>query len=225
MRRRLEAAWQVVTTDKAFAALQVTAGGLSRHFGITAGIESAKDLQRLRRDIDETSGRALGLFTAIGQRFQGFGPSARTTALLVLVAAAVLALGSGFERVAELLKIRLPDFSATVLQVAALVSTAAAWCGRRVKEIRGAIDRIAQVEAALAAAEKTVLPIELQRLQTQITSLDKLIHQAGEELSAAEREIADATAEIDRINRGGLVYDFLQERRSAASYVAQGPRG
>lgn len=219
IRLRLAAAWQVVKTDPVFAELRVAAWSLEKHFGIDAAIESAEDLKRLRRDIDETSTHALGLFTAIGERFHGLGRGAKTAGLLILVAASAIALGRVFDQIAEYLKISLPQFSTTVLEVAALVSTAAAWCGRRVKEIRLTVDQIAKVDAALAAAEKTVLPIELQKLQTQISELDKEIHQAGEELTAAEREIAEAIAEIDRINRGGLVYDFLQERRSAATYL------
>jgi hypothetical protein len=222
VRLRLAAGWKVVMEDDTFKALRTTAAGLARHFGISDAIRSVDDLARLRRDIDETSSRALGLFTAIGQRFQGVGRSARTTGLLLLVALAALALGGAFEKTARLLELSLPDVSATVLQVAALVSAATAWCGRRVKEIRGAVDRIGEVEARLADAEKTLsLPDASTKLEAEIAELDKAIHQAGEVLSAADREIAEATAEIDRINRGGLVYDFLQERRAAASYVGQ----
>jgi Skp family chaperone for outer membrane proteins len=216
---RLAAAWSVVTTDPMFKEFRVAVKGLGEHFGINRAINTAEDVERLRQDIEETSGRALGLFTAIGQRFHGLTRIAQTTALLVLAVTAALGFGRGFEWVAEYLKIKLPDFSPTVVEVAAIVTTATAWCGRRVKEIRSAVDYIGKVETALAAAEKTVLPVELQKLQTEILNLDKAIHQASEELAAAEREFADATAEIDRINRGGLVYDFLQERRSSASYI------
>jgi hypothetical protein len=219
---RLQAAWKVVRTKPAFARLRSTADGLAKHFGITAAVDSAEDLGRLRQDIDQTSARALGVFTAIGQRFQGVGGGARTVGLLALVVASALALGWGVENVAKRLQIQWPDFSGTVVQIAALVSAVAAWCGRRVKEVRSALDTIAEVEANLAAAERDVpQDPELTKLQTQIESLDKEIRKAGEELGAAEREIAEATAEIDRINRGGLVYDFLQERRVATSYVGQ----
>jgi hypothetical protein len=217
---RLEAAWTVLAKDPMFAELRTAAQGLEQHFGITAAIKTSEDLKRLKRDIDETSRHAFGLFTAIGVRFHGVESGATTIGWLLLVGASALALGSGFEKVAGFLQVKLPQFSATVLEVATLISTAVAWCGRRVTEIRSTVDQIAKVNTALAAAEKNALPTpDLQNLQKEIAELDKQIHQSGQELAAAESDIAVAIAEIDRINHGGLVYDFLQERNSSEIYL------
>lgn len=164
---RLEAAWGAVSTGKSFEKLRSVAKGLSEHFGIPAALESADDLGRLRRDVAATREQALELFTAVGHRFRDLGAGARTTGWLVLAAGTALAFGWGIEDLATRLKLKLPDFSATVIQVATMVSTAAAWCGRRVKEAQGALDTIAKVEADLAKAEKEVVAdgklVQLQR--------------------------------------------------------------
>ena len=70
-----------------------------------AAVGSAEDLQRLLVEIHDTSARALGLFTAIGQRFHGSARGARTVGLLVLVALGAIAMGRGVEKLAELAQV------------------------------------------------------------------------------------------------------------------------
>lgn len=221
MARQLELAWDAVRTQTVFAELRTEANGLATQFGITTALVSVADLRRLRADIEETSGRAFGLTRAVGHRFGDVTTGVKTTGLLLLAGAAALTVGAVAETVAAALGTALPQLSSTVIEVSTLVSTAAAWSSRRVAQLRAAVDHIGSVEAALAAARPAEEPDDLKKLRTQIEAVDKEIHQAGEELSASEREIADATAEIDRINRGGLVYDFLQERQTSASYTGQ----
>ena len=142
---------------ESFKNLRSLTGALAEHFGIPPALESADDLGRLRRDVAATRKQALGLLTAVGHRFRDLGAGARTTGWLVLAAGTALAFGWGIEDLATRLKLELPDFSATVIQIATMVSTAAAWCGRHVKEAQGALDTIAKVEADLAKAEKEVV--------------------------------------------------------------------
>jgi KAP family P-loop domain/TIR domain len=228
IRIQLQAAWRVVTTKERYQHLQGIAKDLSKHFGIDKAVESIDQVRQLKRDVEDTRTHALGIFTAIGRRFNFFVAVPRTVAALAFAILAALALGWGVEWLDKLKELRLPQFSGTLVQVATLVTTVTAWCGCRVRELRGALDTIGAVEAELAEEEKKGISAEskaelekISALEAQIASLDQDIHKKSEELSAAEREIAEATAEIERINRGGLVYDFLQERTAAPSYIGQ----
>lgn len=218
-RMRVAAAWKVVESGASFQDLRTQAAELGRHFGLPAAVDSAKQLARLRADVEDTSSRALGLFRAVGQRFADLESGAKATAWLVAIGAAAIALGLGVESVAKWARAAHPELPAIVAQVSAFVAAVAGWCGRRVRELRRGIETIGVVERELAEAELKVMPIELNELLQQIEAVDKQIAQANEEIQSADGEIAAATAEIDRINRGGLVYDFLAERRGAATYT------
>jgi len=218
----LNLAWVAVQKKAPYGRLKEAANALTKNFGIDAAVESAADVRKLQKDVEDTRAHALGIFTAIGRRFHGMSASAATAAVLTIVVLTAVALGWGVEWLDRLKQLNLPRFSGTLIQIAAMVSAVAAWCGCRVQELRGVLDTIDAVEADLVEAEKDVMPDEpLKKLQAEIAELDKKIHRQNEAVTAAEREIAEATAEIDRINRGGLVYDFLQERTTAASYTGQ----
>jgi septal ring factor EnvC (AmiA/AmiB activator) len=219
---QLQAAWHAVSRGAEFGRLQSAATALQRNFGIDAAIDSAGQIRKLATDIGDTRNHAFGVLSAVGQRFRGLKAGAFTVALLALVVLGAISLGWGLEWFDAIAQLNLPRFSATIVQFSTIVSVIAAWCGCRVRELGAAIDTIGAVEAQLAAAEKKLQPDDaIRQIEAQIAELDKNIHKKTEELSAAEREIAEATAEIERINRGGLVYDFLMERTAASSYLGQ----
>lgn len=220
VRIRLAAAWKVVESGASFQDLRTQAADLGRHFGLPSAVDSAKQLARLRADVEDTSSRALGLFRAVGQRFADLESGAKATAWLIAIGAAAIALGLGVESIAKWARATHPELPAIVAQVSAFVAAVAGWCGRRVRELRRGIETIGVVERELAEAELKVMPIELNELLQEIEAVDKEIAQANEEIQSADSEIAAATAEIDRINRGGLVYDFLAERRGATTYTS-----
>jgi hypothetical protein len=217
-----KAAWAVVTSGASYEALRKTVLVLAQNFGISEAHASVEQVRKLQRDVEDTRAHALGVLTAVGRRFHGVKDSFVTLAVLSTLILGALALGWGVESLNRLEQLELPRLTATLVQLSALVTAIAAWCGRRVRELRGALDTIGAVEADLARAEEGVEPdAAMKKLEDDISTLDQEIHKQSEEVSAAEREIAEATAEIDRINRGGLVYDFLTDRRSAATYVGQ----
>jgi len=216
------AAWRVVTSGESFRALREAAIDLATHFGIPNAYASVEQVRQLKRDVEDTRAHGFGVLTAIGRRFRGVEDSTQTIVVLALLLAGALGIGWIVDALGRAGDANLPAFTATIVQVSTLVTAIAAWCGRRVRELRDALDRIGAVEAELAEAEAKVEPDEeMLEIEKQIAGLDQEIHAKTEEVSAAEREIAEATAEIDRINRGGLVYDFLQDRRAAANYVGQ----
>lgn len=214
-----KAAWDAVLVGDAFKEARAKALALSAHFGFPALQDSYADMQRLRSDIEQTRARAHGLWGALGHRFRDGEGSVRTGGVVLLALLVTLAFGVGVHAIAQQLEFSLPELPAAIAQVTALVSAATAWCAKRVKQIDGALDVVEKVEADLAAKGKLVKPDEA--LEKEIRAHDENIRAESEVIATADRAIAEATAEIERINRGGLVYDFLQERRTSASYLGQ----
>lgn len=222
---RLVAAWKAIQHGEALKQFREDLQPLKKNFGISQALDAVDDVARLRHEVERTSGTALGLVSAISYRFRNTTATVKTVGLLLAFIVGVIAVGLGAERLVLARDLR-PELSAAIFQVAAIVSGVAAWCGRRVHDLRSALDHLTQVEADLAKAERDdtrlgAAATEIEKLQQEIAALDRQIDTAAAEVSAAERAIADATEEIERINSGGLVYDFLQNRRQNASYVAQ----
>lgn len=222
--QRLEIAWGAVQNGKSFQTLREQSQALAAQFGIVELGRSVESVQAVRADIEKTRAHAFGLFTAIGRRFKDTRSGVATVTFLLSAVLLALALGWGTERVFEELRMLAPRYSGTVMEIATMLSVVAAWCGRRVRQLQSGLDAIGKIEADLAAEEKRVTSTEhssLLDLEQQIVKLDKEILDADGKVAAADQEIAQAQAEIDRINRGGLVYDFLQQRRTSATYVSQ----
>jgi hypothetical protein len=110
--------------------------------------------------------------------------------------------------------------SATLLQCIAAGGTAMAWVTRRLEQFSSATRRAEQlrqrVTDAWASAASSKEEVQLAR---QIQDLEAAIQRADDEIGAAETRAAEAEAEIQRINAGGLVYDFLTERRQSTQYL------
>ncbi len=221
--RRISIAWDALRNGKTFEPLRKASDDLAEQFGVVRLGESVESVHALRADIEKTRAHAFGLFTAIGHRFKGTRSVSTITFLLGVVLLA-LALGWGTERVFERLQMLAPRYSGTVIEVATMLSVVVAWCGRRVRQLQSGLDMLGALEADLVAAGNRVDASKnepLRLLEQQIATLDKEILDADGKIAAADQEIAQAQAEIDRINRGGLVYDFLQQRRTSATYVGQ----
>jgi hypothetical protein len=62
---------------------------------------------------------------------------------------------------------------------------------------------------------------DLEALAKEVHELDATIKQQNEQIATADKLAAEAEAEIQRIDEGGLVYDFLQERRVSDRYLGQ----
>jgi hypothetical protein len=222
--RRFEIAWKAIEEGGGFAQLRKDAKALAEQFGIVELEGSIEGVQAVRADVEKTRAHALGLFTAIGRRFKDVPTGAKTVGFLLVAVLLALGLGWGTERAFEKLGMLAPRYSGTVMEIATMISVFAAWCGRRVRQLQSGLDGLSRVEADLAKAEKDIdatRHADLKALEVEIAALDKEILDADGKIAAADQEIAQAQAEIDRINRGGLVYDFLQQRRTSATYVGQ----
>jgi hypothetical protein len=192
-------------------------------FGLPSLIGSVMELKRVAEELRTLKGRTSALAVAVSARFDGIGPSLRSVFALGAVLSGVALLGAGAEWLkAQLpwLQKSLPQASVVLVQVATLVSTAVGWASRRVASLSKAAE---QAESLLARVEEspTALTREESQLREETQKLDAEIQNHAERIAEADRRIKEAEAELQRIDEGGLVYDFLQNRVSSARYVEQ----
>jgi hypothetical protein len=205
--------------EKPLRELSTAASG----FGLPSLIGSVVELKRLAEELRTLNGRASALSVAVSARFDGIGKSLRSVFALGTVLTGVALLGAGAGWLKEhisWLKGALPQASVVLVQVATLVSAAVGWASRRVASLSKATE---QAEALLARLEQspTSLTREESQLREESQKLDAEIQNHAERIAEADRRIKEAEAELQRIDEGGLVYDFLQNRVRSARYVEQ----
>ncbi len=193
---------------------------LSKAFGLSKVIESKDDVRRLFDEMKAIRGRASAMAAALSASFKG-GRAAVSLAIAVLIVAAVATLGPLRESV-EWIKSMISDASLAIAQVATLVSTAAVWARRRIAIVSDALRKAESFQSKLQSVEEQGdVPPEEQALQEKIANLDAEIQHSSEQMAEADRIIAQTEAQIQRIKEGGLVYDFLDDRRQSSRYLDQ----
>jgi len=192
-------------------------------FGLPSLIGSVVELKRVAEELRTLKGRASGLAVAVSARFDGPLQSLRSVFALgaVLTGVALLDAGAGWlKEHISWLEESLPQASVVLVQVATLVSVAVGWASRRVASLSKATE---QAESLLARVEEspTSLTREESQLREETQKLDAEIQNHAERIAEADRRIKEAEAELQRIDEGGLVYDFLQNRVRSVRYVEQ----
>ena len=213
----LAKAWKIVEKEEEFKPLVDAANGLFEQFGIAKFEQNAEDLMRLRKDVESVRRRGAGLLAAVGQRFAA-STWQGTVAVLLAFLALALTMGVCVEALVAQVSERLANASALTAQLSLLLSGVVAWSGRRVRQLHSAL---AAVERVMARLNECAIPEVDIVLQNKIDEADQQILQATQEMESAIRTIEAATVEIERIDRGGLVYDFLEERLASNHYLKQ----
>jgi peptidoglycan hydrolase-like protein with peptidoglycan-binding domain len=181
---------------------------IAKQFGLSDAIETAEDAAKLAEQLRALNGRARGVMQAIAQQF-----ATRRSSLIA--GATIAALIITFMGIAALF----PEPSVYFGQVIAALGGAVAWAGNRLAQIAKGVDLLDAVQASLATQkpDEGETPAE-QRLREKIETSDARIHTAESQIAEADRRIAEAQAELQRINAGGLVYDFLEARGADPEY-------
>jgi hypothetical protein len=227
------AAWEVITGDpktgeavgETIKSLKALAGRL----GLRDQLQTADDLVRLRKDLQDVSAKGQTLVTAVSARFRGRRVITTAGWLLGLVVVVAM-VGWGAQWVSALMTAKnwpaLPGAS-TLAQATTLLSAAVAWASTQLRRVSQAVDEATRLDGEIQrkVAEGSTPPKEQaaaeSKIRDDVAELDREIIRSSEDLREADRQIAEATAEVERINQGGLVYDFLQERRTSTRYTNQ----
>jgi hypothetical protein len=181
---------------------------IAADFGLSKEIRTVEDAAKLAEQMRALNGQGRGVMQAVSQQFADW----RSASVAVAVIVAFIAVFFG-------VSVAVPDTSVYAGEVIAAVSAAVAWAGNRLARISKGVDLLDSLRAGFAAlkADEDETPAE-RALRESIETFDARIHTAESQIVEAERRIAEAQAELQRINAGGLVYDFLEARGADPEY-------
>ena len=211
---RVARVWKTLSANKSFdrdlEALSKDVAAL----GLNSAARGIDDITRVQAQLQKLEGNGQALVGAIGASFRDPTATFFSCLAVALVIGAVIWLDRAKQY------FQLPA-SATVFQLLAVAGAALAWTTRRLQQFSSAARRAEALRQDIASAWTADEPsAEEVRLMKEQVALDAIIQKATDEIAAAEQRTAEAEAEIQRINAGGLVYDFLKERQASSAYLA-----
>lgn len=214
---------RLINSDKAYRQYRDKLETVAKEFGLANSLDTVDDIVRLARQFQQLDGRFKTLLSAIGGRFQG-NRVIWTTIALVVFFFFIIFLKPLTEMFVAILpdffKTALSDISGTVVQIVALASSAVTWIGRQYSTVSGALDKLETLKSGLEKLKTDPQAENLEAaLQRDIEKFDAEIRKEEEKINEADRRIAEAEAEIQRINAGGLVYDFTKDRTKDPHYL------
>jgi hypothetical protein len=203
--------------------LKNKAESAARRLGLTSGIESAKEVQRVYDLLRQLSHRGAGLAAALASAFSGKQLWISTGVVL-----AALALVLSWPWILDQILAWLGHAGtpregpfALWLQLTTVVGGVATWAGRKLTTISSAMGYLEKVQQELRQP-RVELPQALKEeeaLRATLESADARIATEQRRIEEADHQIADAQAEIQRLNAGGVVYDFLDGRVRDSRYL------
>ncbi|MCP5103572.1 MAG: hypothetical protein GY950_09345, partial [bacterium] len=210
-------------TDQNKKNISKTISKTARQFGLSDSVKTIDDISRLEEQFKSIRERSRGLMTAFSQYFKG-GRMWLSLAAIFGFLMVLVSLGPG---VGWLLAKIFPNadgdltkISGTVAQVVTFVTAVVSWIGRRLGTVSGALDKLEDLQARLEQLKSDPkVRIREINLQKGIQKFDASILREEEKINEADRRISEAEAELQRINAGGLVYDFAKDRTKDPQYI------
>lgn len=192
----------------------------ARDMGLAPVIETIEDVDKLRVQLDGLSGRIGGLLAAFGNRFSDGKKGAVTIAVIAVAVGAVAVGPSLLQEVFQWGDNAATGLIETGSQLSVAAGAVVAWAGRHLAAVSKGVGSLETVKARF-----DVMPLgededeEEKNLRTQIELLDTEIVTVSEQLSAAEKQIAEAEEELQRVKSGGLIYDFVASQAADRKYT------
>lgn len=195
----------------------------AKRMGITHAIENTQEVERVYASLKDIMNRGSGLAVAMASQFTGKGLTYSVPTLFCLVAVVL-----GWPWIVEYtgLFIRghehtLTRWLAPMLQAITTVGALAVWAGKNLQSVSSALAYLEKIREELTKPRINLPKPDKaeKRLKNRIEDFDAQIATEQRRIEEADRRIAEAQAEIQRINSGGLVYDFLEARIQDARYL------
>jgi hypothetical protein len=223
--KRLLRVWNAARTDPQFNDEKKEIDKIAKQLGLSTALTSAQDASRLIEELRSIGRQSGGLAAAVSARFRDSKTAVISITAIILVVAAAVGFGFVVESLRESsdwIRQTIPQASAGIVQVATILSTGAAWASRRVASVSQGLRKLETLQQKFQNLEATTpLSEDEQKIQKQIDEYDAEIQRINESISEADRRIAVAEAELQRIDQGGLVYDFLKDRKQSSRYLDQ----
>jgi hypothetical protein len=206
---RLQRVWKKLTEGPAFGKQLTALKSDVAALGLNDAVKGIDDISRMQSQLQALDGDVRSLVRALGASFRDRRSSIISCASVGAVIAAVVLLH------------RWVPATAQVYQLLTVAGAGLAWSTRKLNQLSSAARNADVLRQSVASAWADSSPSEDEaKLVREVQTLDAAIQQANAEIAAAEQRAAEAEAEIQRINAGGLVYDFLTERRASNAYLA-----
>jgi KAP-like P-loop domain-containing protein len=184
--------------------------------GLKTAVNGIEDIQLLQSRLKALDSRTQALVSAAQASFRNTRTGLWSCASIVLVIAVILFL----DRLGGTL--HLSAFSTAFLQIGTSLGAVAAWTTSRLQAVSRIAERAERMrEKVVNAWQESDSSEKEKQLAAELRELDAAIQKQTEEIATAERRAAEAESEIQRIDEGGLVYDFLKERRASDRYTGQ----
>ena len=232
---RLKRLWEAVLKVKSdpklpetsdwpdLTALKTKAEETAKRLGITDGIDSAEEVQRVYSSLREIFQRGSGLATAFACYFTG-----KYKWLSGAIVLALLALVLGWPWILDQVvnffgasEIDVKKFLAPLMRWVTVIGAAATWAGKNLKSVTSALGYLEKIRDEISEPRVALEePSEEERtLKSSVEKFNAEIAKERRRIEEADRQITEAQAEIQRINRGGLVYDFIKGRIKDSRYL------
>ncbi|GFO55087.1 hypothetical protein GMSM_20940 [Geomonas sp. Red276] len=223
---RLQRVWEAVMTvnasgkdDKTFQSLKQDAERTAKELGITDVIDSATEARRVYLQLRQIYSKRSGVNSLLATLFSGkqlwmsLGVLAACTGLAVAIPLLLRRFAGDQETVRA--------FVAPVLQLTTVLGGISAWVGKKLSSVSAAITYLDKVQTEMH--NRSLIMDTVSRAETQasknLKKADAEIATQQRKIEEADRQISAAQAEIQRIDSGGLVYDFLQGKAADSRYL------
>lgn len=214
--------WKRLTREVDLAGQVEDAKKEARRLGLDASVETVEDAIALYGQLKSLEGRWRTLGLALGHRFStGWGQALAFAFVVVVIVGAVVA-GALVQSLLPGLNALWEDALAMAAQGVALVAPAVVWAGRQMGRLSDATTKLESVKTRIDRLEPPQdEDSEEARLRREVEELESDLQVEEERIDEADRLIREAQAELQRIDNGGLVHDFLRGRGEDDAYTSR----
>lgn len=204
-------------------ALKTKAEETAKRLGITELIDTGEEAVRVFNVFKQLMNRGSGILTIFRATFTG---EKAWLAYIIVFGLIALFLGWPWIQVAtatllELTESSLVNFVSHLLRIGTVVGATLSWIATHQKKISSTFGYLEKIndEMNKPRIELSNPSAEEKKWKKKIDVIDSEIANEESRIDEAERQITEAHAEIQRINSGGLVYDFLEGRVRDSHYL------
>lgn len=189
--------------------------------GLNPVIDSVGDVEDLAKQFEELQRGARGLLAGFSARFADGKTTLTTLAWVSLVIGVAWGIDAGtdwLENYKEMFRGAISGLVPPLLTISAVVGPALRWLGKNANAASNGIQMLSKFKRLLLEQEET--PVE-KDARKKIAAYDAQIEATEKQLEEAELGIREAQRTLQRINAGGLVYDFVEGRLSDSRYTKE----
>ena len=201
---------------------------LTGQLGLSTSVKNIEDVAALQTSLGNLKQHVGWLAPTLGKTFSSWRSARKAIAVIALAFIASAVFGAVVGLIIDALSAPsgVTGVSGGIAQFGALVSAGAIWASQRINEVNKALKATVVIKDAFqgaleAQAQNEANRNKIEELQKSLRKTESEIALAVEKRDTAEKRIAEAQNEIQRIDAGGLVYDFLSEKESDEEYRSQ----